>query len=479
MANAAEVVKDSYPTFSRINKVMKSLSKFPVYFAFPGFNAEMVRTSGHVMYDSLNTIATGRMKDGTKIASNKQAKARAIAALRLMSTTSALSGSLALSTALASMMFGGDDDDAETFGPGLSFSDRFKQFNKEMRGLVQWYNKNSMVAVTNINPKDRSYDVVNVDYGMPSGTIETTINTAVQRILRAMNEDNAPLARELALGALDFVSTFAGNTDPYYGTVYKRVVSTNIETINSDRLLEKFMNKVDKSLGGENPGVAGVPGAVAASTIAAIPGAKLFDTGEKFLDAVVEIHDEALKNGEDQFAAYVGEVIPFLQHIAGAKTTPQTWDENLRPQIENQKRSLNTMTSNMMKKLRDPSISSYEEFKAKFDALNFYRTMKFDEMHTSIAAARKHLGVSYFEMEQVLGDMEQAQISLSDLDAGRYTMPPPEYFSDPLYEPDNQEQDPDRPGAAVDALTWQASQRLGNWYRDAYIDSMNSGEGFR
>ena len=460
MDNAAEVVKDSYPTFSRISAAMKAISRFPLAFSFPGFVAEMVRTSGHVVYDNLQIAVNGTMKDGTKIHKDKRAVASALAMFRASATVGSFYATGLLGKALFQSMWD-DGDDEEGF-----FSDYWDSLQEDMKGLLQWYNKDSAgAAVINLDKQDRSFDVVNMDYGMPTGSIESQIVKLTSRIMKAMNEDDAPLAEELLKGMGEFILSFTGGTDPFYGSAYKRAQSTKIIPRNDDRLIKKLADGIDLALGGEASGPAGWVGAVGAAAVAAVPGAKLFDTAEKMYDAVREVHDEALANGDDELAAYAGKVLPWLMNASGMKTTHQTYERHLVPQMENQKRELSKRTSDMITGLGDPSIKTKEEFLAKFNALNYRRRQAFDEMHNTVSSTIKYLEVDPIEIEEELGDMAKSQITLSDINFGRYSPPTPEYFIDAIYDEDKLEEDPDAPQAATNAMTWQDAERLNGYYR--------------
>ena len=132
--HAAAIVRDTYPTYSKIGAGVKAIKRFPIVGTFVSFPAEVVRTT-------FNTIRIGmeEMQDPAT---------RAIGAQRLAGTVVALSGLTVLSEGvMAALGISGDEDD-------------------DLRWFVPPWQEYSRFVYT-AKPKDGKYSYVDLGYSDP------------------------------------------------------------------------------------------------------------------------------------------------------------------------------------------------------------------------------------------------------------------------------------------------------------------------
>jgi hypothetical protein len=132
--HAAKIVRDTYPTYSKIPKAVKALRRFPLFGTFVSFPAEVVRTQ-------FNTISLG-------IQEMQAPETRAMGAQRLAGTAIALGGLSALSRGMMALFGIGDDED------------------DDLRWFVPPWQENSRFVYTS-KPEKATYRFVDLGYSDP------------------------------------------------------------------------------------------------------------------------------------------------------------------------------------------------------------------------------------------------------------------------------------------------------------------------
>lgn len=144
---AAQIVRDTYPTYSKISEGIKAARRFPVVGTFVSFPAEVVRTTFHTA-----RIAMEEMK---------APETRAIGAQRLVGTIVSLGGTAALSAgAMAALGIGGDDDD-------------------DLRWFVPPWQENSIFMYTS-KPENANYRFVDMGYTDPHAYLTDAVMAFVR-----------------------------------------------------------------------------------------------------------------------------------------------------------------------------------------------------------------------------------------------------------------------------------------------------------
>lgn len=131
---AAEIVRDTYPTYSKIPEAVKGLRRFPLVGTFVSFPSEVVRTTFH-------TIELG-------VKEMQSPETREIGAQRLAGTVVSLGALSVLSRAMMAMFGIGDDED------------------EDLRWFVPPWQENSRFIYTD-KPKDATYKFVDLGYSDP------------------------------------------------------------------------------------------------------------------------------------------------------------------------------------------------------------------------------------------------------------------------------------------------------------------------
>lgn len=132
--DTAKLVRDTYPTYSKISEGVKKSRRFPVLGTFVSFPAEVVRTTFH-------TIRIG-------IEELQAPETREIGAQRLAGTVVAIGGLSVLSRAMMAMFGIGDDDD------------------DDLRWFVPPWQENSRFIYT-AKPENAKYRFVDLGYSDP------------------------------------------------------------------------------------------------------------------------------------------------------------------------------------------------------------------------------------------------------------------------------------------------------------------------
>jgi len=140
--HAAKIVRDTYPTYSKIPEGVKALRRFPVVGTFVSFPSEVVRTT-------FNTVRIG-------FEEMKAPETRAIGAQRLAGTAIALGGLSVLSLGMRDLFGIGDDED------------------DDLRWFVPPWQENSRFIYTS-KPQDATYRFVDLGYSDPHAYLTDSV----------------------------------------------------------------------------------------------------------------------------------------------------------------------------------------------------------------------------------------------------------------------------------------------------------------
>ena len=140
--HAAKIVRDTYPTYSKIPEGIKALRRFPVLGTFVSFPSEVVRTTFH-------TIKLG-------IEEMQSPETRAIGAQRLAGTVVSI-GILSVLSRGMMALFGIDNDDDE-----------------DLRWFVAPYQENSRFVYMG-KPKDATFHFVDLGYSDPHAYLTDSV----------------------------------------------------------------------------------------------------------------------------------------------------------------------------------------------------------------------------------------------------------------------------------------------------------------
>ena len=138
----AKIVRDTYPTYSKIGAGIKAIRRFPLVGPFVSFSAEVARTT-------FNTIHIGLQE-------MQAPETRAIGAQRLVGTTIALGGLSVLSKGVMAILGIGDDED------------------EDLRWFVPPWQENSRFIYTS-KPKDATYRYIDLGYSDPHATLTDSV----------------------------------------------------------------------------------------------------------------------------------------------------------------------------------------------------------------------------------------------------------------------------------------------------------------
>ncbi len=136
--HAAKIVRDTYPTYSKIPEGIKAVRRFPLVGTFVSFPAEVIRTT-------FNTVKIG-------LEEMKSPETRAIGAQRMVGTAIALGGVSVLGRAVMAALGIGDDED------------------EDLRWFVAPWQENSRFLYT-AKPEDATYQFVDLGYSDPHATL--------------------------------------------------------------------------------------------------------------------------------------------------------------------------------------------------------------------------------------------------------------------------------------------------------------------
>lgn len=140
--HAAKIVRDTYPTYSKISEGVKAVRRFPLVGTFVSFPAEVVRTTFNAVNIGLQEMQTP--------------ETRAIGAQRLVGTAIALGGLSILSRAMMAMFGIGDDED------------------DDLRWFVAPWQENSRFVYTS-KPKNAIYSFVDLGYSDPHAYLSDSV----------------------------------------------------------------------------------------------------------------------------------------------------------------------------------------------------------------------------------------------------------------------------------------------------------------
>lgn len=123
---AAEIVRDTYPTYSKTPEAIKGLRRFPLVGTFVSFPAEVVRTTFHTIDLGLKEM--------------QQPETRSIGAQRLAGTVASLGALTVLSKGMMALFGIGDDedDDLRWFVPPWQENSRFIYTDKPENGTYKF-----------------------------------------------------------------------------------------------------------------------------------------------------------------------------------------------------------------------------------------------------------------------------------------------------------------------------------------------------
>lgn len=188
-AQAAERIRNTYPTYSMIGRGTRWISRFPLVGTFVSFPAEIIRTSGHMFKYMAQDLASGNPE------------LRKMGAKRLVGMALVSGGFYALS-ALTKSAFDLDDDDEEAIrvmAPEWSKNSTFLYWGRnEKTGLLEYtdlsfldpygYWKRPITAMMRDQPWDEALASGLVDMLSPFLSWDITTNTILEVI---RNEDAA------------------------------------------------------------------------------------------------------------------------------------------------------------------------------------------------------------------------------------------------------------------------------------------------
>jgi GNAT superfamily N-acetyltransferase len=174
--HAASVVRDTYPTYSKIPEAIKAIRRFPLVGPFVSFPSEVVRTQFHTISLGLKEI--------------QAPETRAIGAQRLVGSAIALGGLAVLTKGvMAALGIGGDDDD-------------------DLRWFVPSWQENSQFLYTS-QPENATYNFVDLGYSDPHAYLTDPVVALMrsgdwqEKLWRATSEALSPFAsEEILAGAL-------------------------------------------------------------------------------------------------------------------------------------------------------------------------------------------------------------------------------------------------------------------------------------
>ena len=186
--HAAKIVRDTYPTYSKIPEGVKAIRRFPLVGTFVSFPSEVVRTTFH-------TIKLGMEEMRTP-------ETRSIGAQRLAGTAIAIGGLSVLTRGVMGILGIGDDED------------------DDLRWFLPWWQENSQLFYTS-KPENAKYQFVDLGYSDPHAYLTDAV-TAFMRgedwkdsLVKSLGEFLAPFASEEILAKA--IMDVRGNAD---GKVY-------------------------------------------------------------------------------------------------------------------------------------------------------------------------------------------------------------------------------------------------------------------
>lgn len=117
--HTAKIVRDTFPTYSKVGAGVKAIRRFPLVGTFVNFPAEVVRTTFHTIRIGLQEM--------------QEPATRTIGAQRLVGTTIALGGLSVLTSGIMAAMGIGDDEDEDLrwFVPPWQENSRFLYLSKD------------------------------------------------------------------------------------------------------------------------------------------------------------------------------------------------------------------------------------------------------------------------------------------------------------------------------------------------------------
>ena len=140
--HAAKIVRNTYPTYSKIPEAIRTLRRFPLVGTFVSFPSEVVRTTFH-------TVALG-------IEEMQSKETRSIGAQRLAGTVVSIGMLSVLSRSMMAMFGIGDDDD------------------EDLRWFVPPWQENSRFVYLN-KPQDATFHFVDLGYSDPHAYLTDSV----------------------------------------------------------------------------------------------------------------------------------------------------------------------------------------------------------------------------------------------------------------------------------------------------------------
>lgn len=391
---AAEQVKNTYPTFSRTPEVIKILSRNPIFGAFPSFHSEMLRTTGHVLVDNVN-LMRGKLPDGSSVADGYKAQAFVLGATRI-STTAAL---FSAATAITNLMLQWALDDEDEPIDKLALLSYGSEHQRKARGLLAFWQRNALTAVTDIDTENKTYTSIAVSYLSPFGQMNDVLNNIVHTYKDAVEADvNGPEWEALKALGEGLLGTFA-NVEPLAGSLYKRF-RRNVSKRESSNEVKNWANDVDKAIGEVFGGEMGnFLGAIAGGTLeAAAPEAigqavSLGKLAAEIMGSAPEdpaAEELAMEAGNRLMS--IGEMIG---HVAGFKRRNHTFEEDFIPSLAMDKLIYQRANTDFYVALASPDAENYYE---DFKQASARREQAFNVLRDRITTAGDLLGADYADI---------------------------------------------------------------------------------
>jgi hypothetical protein len=474
---AANAVLDAYPTFSRNNKFIKMVSRWPVIGAFPGFAAQMMVTTKNMQRDFATLMiskAKGGMTlpDGTPVAEGKQAKAAALFGTRAMMAGTVFS---TVSAGAAHMLFSaleqslnllpeGDDDNEEIskFRQGLNAIGIMRtgesKRQRQLASLLEPYMRNQLVAPVSIDPEAGTLTTTSISYLSPVGAYEDGFMGYWQDVNEAILNGDERYIEARWEAFVDNAWPIILSQEPFFQDVSKRLARTPRSKVD-DTVLEDLANwvdsKISEDVSDEMADVANWAGAIAGASIEDILAPRLFQNAQDMASWAGELYDNYADNGEEPHREVSALLGSLAASLVGAKTNTREW-ERIKKVMKGNLRQLGSSTITLKRKLKDKDINSYEDFRSDFLAYSAERKAAFDWAHISLNTASRWFGRTPSEIAADLPD-RAGGMSYWNILHGEYTAPTPTEFYD--YLEIGKERDD-----LSDTLTEEERMQRHDWY---------------
>lgn len=409
MNKAGEVVLNTYPTFSRTAPIIKAISRNMIVGASPSFPYEVARTSVNAVIHNASLIyggMTGTMFDGTRIAKGQRATATLLGVGKLTTKGLMWGGAsmamLTLSRAVLDAMGLGDDEADELSSP-LSMGNIVdasigeSPIQRWTRGILPWYMRTGMVAITDVDRETGDYNVRSVNYLSPTGAIVDSIMTASQRILFAAEENDPRMLRETVFALTTAVADVFLQDEVLYGSFVKRFTRPDPMTSKDARALKQGADAVQRWL--NDAGMPNLVSAAGATVLEQFPLGEALSQGIDLFEFLEEVQDP-----DGDFAEWSANRMAMhsLMHVGGLKNRRIKFKDNFTKSVKSDVNVMRQKTIHMKDRLRSGDFDSYEDFKAAFDAFDAERKASYMPIFGAIQGARYVLNRSPEEIAAML-----------------------------------------------------------------------------